>query len=37
MSTLTNTEDPDEMPHFCGISSVSSLFAQIYTINRDWI
>ena len=28
MGTLANSEDPDEMPHLCGISSGSTLFAK---------
>ena len=29
MFILANSVDPDEMPHLCGISSGSSLFAKL--------
>ena len=35
MSTLANSEDPDEMTLKCGISSGSALFAKIYYIQSS--
>ena len=37
MSTLANSADPDEMPHICGISSGSALFARINTLFKNLV
>ena len=35
MGSFANSEEPDEMPHFCGISSGSALFAKPKSIFRE--
>ena len=35
MGALANSEDPDEMPHKCCISSGTALFSKIKSILRE--